>query len=293
MKDHIKGYPSVNSLSTILFQNGDELKMQNNELIIAISKGNLITRKNDIVNFKTYFSSYQITSNNLIVINQIEFEGHRKLDVLENGVIIISDEFELFGTEIGVYDINLKLLHEFSPVEGGYKNAAVTASGDNVSIIISKERGLGSKYLEIEATNGNIVFQKQIERNLNLVKILSYGKKLIIVEYNKVIFLNAGDVIWEKDIVLPNYDIVFNGSQNAIYYCTKDKLLKLSANDGSELFSKYFSEIYGDVTDTTNLMIRPIVFKTNNSSGKTLILLAETYGGPLLNTIPKLNPKLF
>jgi len=289
-----KGYPSIDYFTTIIFQNGAKKELQKNEFIIATSKGNLITKEFNVISSKTKYSSYQISFNSLRPLSQIEFKGEQKIDILENGAITVCDQWELYGTTIGVYNIHFKLLNKFKPFESGYKNALVTASGNKIIAIVCKEEpDPKTEYFELDASTGFIILQRELEKNLNPVKVESFGNKSIVIENTKILAITDGRISWEKNIVLPNYDIVINASQNAIYYCTANRLVKLSANNGEELFSKNLLEIYGNVTDTTNLMLRPIVFKTMENNGTTFILLAETNRGTLLNSIPKLNPKLF
>lgn len=291
---HYKGFPTIDYTTTIVFQNGTKKILEKNELVISTSNGNLITQIFDLTNSRTKICCYKISISSLMLLNKIEFEGEQQIDVLENGAIIISDQWELYGTIIGIYDSQLKLLNNFKPYEIGFKNAVFTASENKIISIVSKEEEkLETKYFEIDAASGKVIMQKELEANLNPVKILSFGNKTFVIENNKTTALTSGELTWEKNIVLPNYDIVCDASQNALYYFTRNNFVKISATNGNELFSKNLSEIYGNKSDTTNLMIRPIAFKTSFNNVNTFILLAETNAGILLNTNPKLNPKLF
>jgi hypothetical protein len=289
------GYPARDHTITVVFRDDVKKILEKDEFVEGYTDGNLITSKYDIRDGKTFVSCYAILKNDLSLKKSISFDGQQQVNVLKNRNIVVSDQYELYGTLFKVYNTQLQLLNTIIPFDAGFQSAHFSSSGDKIFAVVQQaESPFELKYMEIQPNNGSIIFQRQIENpQIDIVKILTVGKKMIIVGPTKLVGLSQGNISWTVDVTLPNYDIIVNQAQKLIYYCLFDKIETISADDGRIIHSINISDIYPESTQLKDQMIRPIIFQELSTHNKVILLLAETNKGMLTNESYKVNPKLY
>ncbi len=289
-----KDYPTVDHYNIIRFPNGFEKELKKNEFIEGIMGEHLFTCTYNYITNVTDVSLYLLTLGNLSFVKKIEFNGEQKVTI-HKSTILISDQYEQYGTSINIYDNQLQLLNQINPFENGFEQSVSTSLGNNI-IIIAKQSGPNNnfKYIELNSNTGIITFEKLLQNlNIDIVRLIPVGTKIIAVDPFKIIAIEAGNISWERMVTLPNYDILANEALNAIFYCSKNEIFQISAEDGRLLSVVGFPTSPSNKIESEKCMIRPVVFKEIPGRTETVILFAEADPGILSCTSLKKNAKLF
>lgn len=287
-----KTYPKVDFFLTVEFQNKTQITLARNEQVIGVSYGLMLTKTVDPVTLNNSFKSYKIKSNRFEIISVIQLTGELSSSICENGTIIITDEWESFGTTINIYNSKLILLNSFNPFKNGFTNSRFISNGNKIISLVGNENIKRTKYFEINTSSGKIELESQLDTYMNPVKLLKVNDILTAVESTRIIGIKQSKIIWSKEVTLPTYDISGNSKESILYYFTDNKLTKISAIDGVILAEIDLSKLYNHPI-SEGKMLRPVQYYSDEKSGDFLFILAESNKGKLDYNIQTKNPQIF
>lgn len=274
-----KGFSSFGLINTIYLPNGKKIILPKDEIVIGTSNGSLITKKYDVNIDNSIVNSYKINNNGLEKDGSILFNGQCQVNVFTNGIILITDEWELYGLEISLYNNNLKLLNKFTPIKEGFETALFIESENNIVGVVKKTHdSTGILLLKLDALSGKLVSITDIDFEYSPKKIIEINNKIILICESKIVAIYKNEIIWDENIVLPHYDIVPIKSDNSICYALENKFVKISVENGKELWTYNYPEKKID-SENPSQILRPVLFKTLNNDKRIAVVIAETNRG--------------
>ena len=143
----------VSVSQSLIFSDGIKINLIKNETLVDLKENFLVTEQRiSEVKDEKIVRNYIIKNKKITLIGQIKIGLEKNIFLLNNGNIIVTDEFELYGKSIQIYDSTLNLISSLTPFrENGYSNVSFYENQDKIIFVFTPvvSDSLGSLMLEI------------------------------------------------------------------------------------------------------------------------------------------------
>ncbi len=292
-KGQFAGYNVFNANHGFILPNGNEFMLRANEAIIASTNEYFLTNIVDYENGKIEFAIYQQINGGLQLIGKrghYSVEGSRNL--MDNGLVIISDESEGFGTFVELYNKNFEALNSYVPFQDGFSEGLFTNT-DSMIVGVFKSASAGTvKMVFFSPFTGKVLDERIISISTSLQLLQSAKEYFLIYGYDNngsdiLTCLNRlGEILWDKPFVLPNFDIYNDGER--VFLFTKTELVSITAKSGVinwRMNLKKLSNISSIPSATETIRLTAINFDENFID----VIFSQTRKGTLTYSDKKLN----
>lgn len=231
-KSQFAGYTTFKAQHGFILPNGNEFMLQKNEALIANVNEYFLTSTVNYENDWKEFANYQHINGNMELVG---VSGHYSVEgsqyLMDNGLIIITDESEGFGTYVDIYNKKFDTLNSYTPFKDGYSNGLFAS---NEKMIVGVFEGIGDgmvKMVFFSPFNGKVVSERIIPLSTSFQLLQTTKENILIYGSTTLTCLNFnGEIVWDKTILLPNFDIYNNGER--IFLFTNTELVSITAKTG-------------------------------------------------------------
>ncbi|TRX60635.1 hypothetical protein FNH22_06205 [Fulvivirga sp. M361] len=276
--------------SRIISSSGHHYDLSSGEKIVETIGGKILTTT----------PSQQSTAVRMYSLNreisnaaEIELLHKESFKILENGWVIVSDEYALFGRSVKIYSNNLvhqKILKPFG--EYGFEHAEY--SGNSKRIILLSSNSEKVTMITVLDLDMNVIRECKMSFNYVPSLIKSFQEGFIVYGQSNLSYINNdGDLIWSKKILLPRKDIAV--SHGILSVITGDELVCLNPLSGEINWVKPIKSFYPqEKINAENLYPRPIQLKTTKGGNPTIVVvMGIAKKGTLLPRHTKYNSQIF
>ena len=278
---------------SLLFPDGKSVDLDNNEIFIGATDNTLFTEKNDFEALTKKINFYSVQNNSVEKTRDISTSSEVTVSVLENGVLIISDEYEGYGTEATLYSPQGELILSYTPYEAGFKHAVFTSHNQFIyGCFESNDEDL-LKVIKFNILNKQQEYEREINSDdFGLSLIAASNNSIVLYGFKRLIMLDkVGNVRWRKNnIVLPHFNLAL--SDDVLFLATQEDIFSMNVKDGSTNWKKRISDIYNTANQSQELSARPITFKILNDTKSLAIVIGMTKRGTLTPADIKYNAEL-
>ena len=150
----------VSITNGILLENGEQIILSENEEVIGISQNVLSTFKIDPD--RTEIKNYKIIGSNLVLnrSRKLDFKSYYVSKIHER--IIVSDEFEGYGSIFNIYSQDLNVITSYIPFESGFSFSAIVGDENKTVVYTSSIKNPEVTKLSAINNDGKILFEKMI-----------------------------------------------------------------------------------------------------------------------------------
>ena len=216
-----------------ILPNGAEFRFRKNEGIVAFENEYFLTKIVDYERGNTELSIYEVANGSLQLLGRKThhlIEGSHHL--MDNGLVIISDESEDFGTSIELYTKNYEKLNSYTPFQNGFSRG-LFANNDKVIVgVFKSDSDETVKIVFFSSFTGKVLNERIIQLSTSLQLLKSANEYFLIYGSGILTCLNlSGEILWDRPFVLPNFDIYNNGGN--VFLFTKAELISLTTRSGN------------------------------------------------------------
>jgi len=259
-----KGFSKNKIRQSIHKSDGSDFYLPNDEVFLGISDDKLFTYFTDYNYNKTSIHSYNFRD--LTKINTSEINGAKSVSHTENGLILLSDAMEGYGTELSIYDESLKLIQRIVPSEP-FSFDISSSSENDLAIIIQHEV---QKKIEIYFINksGNILSKIQLPVYISHIKakLLKGSNSDLLLSGSETIMRikRNGQLGWLKQQV-PLYSEIYPIDDENILLFTYNGFDLMNALSGDIIWRKTINHI-DFFKDCIQCFLKPIDWKINKET---------------------------
>ena len=241
-KGAFAGYGTIEADEGLIFEDGSEFKIEDGHIGFNKQK-NFVAESIEHGPDVTHIKSYRIEGNSVLLlgdrtVNSIE----HGVEVLKNGMLLLSDESEGAGTYIEIATPALKTLNTY---RSNFAFSRSTSSTDHIFVVLSYDDA-PSKFLRFNAVTGKLELERNLETRESPM-ILSYADGAVVsystdgTDYLLKAYTGEGGLLWRKQYLIPRPELFqYNGD---IYFSTNDDLVNVDALSGQQRWKKSLSEI--------------------------------------------------
>lgn len=237
-----------------LYLNGNKIgTLSSDEIVIGFSNNFLYTSKT-VEDEGKKISKYQTNGALPIkLLNEKIISHEHVITKISDGNLIITDDYEGYGTLVELFDNNLKSQITFYPFEKGYYSSEIiienniadvfcsSVSSNSQSIVKYAKFDINSKQMLIEKIvslpNSDLWIKKAYKIKNGFIlycSSLQNSSDRTIVKIN-----NSGDMMWYKNNLLPMFHkgvgVVESNIDNKLFLITgKRNLVIVNSNSGEE-----------------------------------------------------------
>jgi hypothetical protein len=246
---YVKGMPSIQS--GFILEDGQKITLPISETIDCIRNNNLITSSQDVIEYKTVFTFYQLADlDGNVALNKIGTiisNGDCSGAIFINDKRILIEEASEGGVEtlLQLFDNQLNLIKGLKP----YKNCNVTGSSyaiiDDVLYYscepdeYDENNHPSPKIMMINTLNGEIIKEKEIENSKHGLQISICEKTLIGNYYNLIYGFDLNlNAIWNRDDIIPADNTFERIDTNLIITYSIQRITVLDNRTGKIIWEK-------------------------------------------------------
>lgn len=223
------------------------------ESIVHTTKSILFTRPGDSFknSDKETLKKYKLTNGKAIEVSSMVFPSYSRISFFDNGSFVLIESAEHGGRKIEFYSSEFQLLHTILPFSEGYAGAFCHNNGKVAVVGINSYRQDATKVIFFNS-DGNLLFEKQVNFNGIIGRVLSSDNFLAVYSYNvdsnsQTLFVldKNGNLLWHK-LLDENVQkwCIQESSQNTLVIASSFNLYSINCLDGSAISKKALSEIY-------------------------------------------------
>lgn len=229
-----KNVPIQTKQQSLLFPDGKTIDLDNNEIFIGATDNTFFTEKNDFETLTKKVGFYAVQNDNVKKTKDISTSSEVSVSVLENGVLIISDEYEGYGTEVTLYSPQGAPILSYTPYEMGFKHAVFTSHNQFIHGCFESNDESLLKVIKFNILNKQQEYEREINSDdFGLSLIDASNSSIVLYGFKGLIMLDKiGNVRWRKnDVVLPHFNLAL--SDDILFLATQEDIFNINVKDGS------------------------------------------------------------
>ncbi len=282
---------------SVISETGQTYILKENEHVVDIQGPSILTKS--VEANKATLHLYKLDENSsmsAIGVTNIETGGNASF--LGGGLVILTDEYELFGRYIRFYSDTLTEIKSIRPFEdSGFQNVEY-ADNNEVILVLAMSKDKQTKLLLFDKANLTLKKESNLYEKIVPNSVKSFDPGFIVYGRSTVSYIdNQGNLVWSKNLLLPRKEIeVF---QERLFLITRAGLICLDATTGAIKWQRTISSFYphtliSNANELPNIEIRPIVMKAIFEKGSKLALvIGQTKKGSINPTYPIYNSELY
>ena len=289
-----KNVPVHVKQQSLLLPDGKIVDLLESEIFIGASSNSFFTEKNDFETLEKEISIYKIESSQVQKIKSLSASSEGKTVTLENGILIVSDEYEGYGTTVDIYSDGGELLLSYKPYDSGFKHAVFTSHQDYVYGCFESGDESSLSLIKFNALTNKEEYETELDiSDFNLTTIVANENSAVIYGFDKLIaFDRDGKINWKReDIILPHFDLIIS-DDDALFFATQNDIVSMSLKNGNTNWKQEIKNVYRTTNQNQKLSIRPIVFKLLNDGKSLGVVIGMAKRGNLTSSDIKYNSEL-
>ena len=289
-----KNVPIQIKQQSLLLPNGKTVDLSENEIFIGASNSSFFTEKNNFETYDREINIYKIGSDKIQKIKSLSTDLEGKTTTLENGILIVSDEYEGYGTKVDIYSGQGNLLLSYKPYDSGFKHAVFTSYQDFIFGCFESNDEASLKIIKFSTLTNKKEYETELDNDdFNLTTIVANNNSVVIYGFDELIaFDSNGKVKWKKDdTILPHFNLVIS-DDDALFLATQKNILSVNLKNGDTNWQQEIEGIYHATSRDQGLSIRPIVFKLLSDKKSLAVVVGMTKRGNITSSDVKYDSEL-
>ena len=267
----------------ILLANDKFVALQENETFVGSSKDHFFTGRSDYQDLSRKIGIYKVDSTTVRKVNTVSAPLEGSAIPLENGVLIVSDESEGYGTTIKAYSNRGNLILTYSPYDDGFKHAVFTSFKNSVIGCLDSGDGRSIKLIRFDTLANSEEFEIDLNtEEFDLTTIVANYQSTVVYGFDKLIaFDEKGKVKWKRgNVILPHFNMALS-KEDKLFFATQQDIFSVDLESGTTNWRRSISDLYDITPSNQELSIRPIAFKLLNDGNSLAMIMALAKRGSL------------
>ena len=181
-----KNVPIQIKQQSLLLPNGKTVDLSENEIFIGASNSSFFTEKNNFETYDREINIYKIGSDKIQKIKSLSTDSEGKTTTLENGILIVSDEYEGYGTKVDIYSGHGNLLLSYKPYDSGFKHAVFTSYQDFIFGCFESNDEASLKIIKFSTLTNKKEYETELDNDdFNLTTIVANNNSVVIYGFRR------------------------------------------------------------------------------------------------------------
>lgn len=247
------GFKTGDFLDGIVFKDGTKFEFSENETYLFSIEDKVYTSKLDFLNSLKHIYIYKLKENSLEKTDkELSIPIYFSINnILNSDFLLFSNQYELVGDSVKIYDKNLNVIKEFTFYKDGFNRMLYSGFGEKIIVIttpnISTPENKGFRVSLIDTQDNFSIQKTNFHDEINPVKIFPFENNFALISNGEIRLLDEQRKInWTKSLNVSSsaFSTVAKKEENKLFVIAEGCIVCLSISDGQEIWRINLKELY-------------------------------------------------